>query len=227
MNVLYNFWTQEPKLQQWTRRIWATFVLHAKISHNNGKFVSSAYRKPTFSSVLLIIKAQFQCTQNEDFYTYYFKGVLMYAVISRHFIRRFIIWRLMSEKTVILRILWIYVLSHFWLLFIQLKFFFRMYLKGMFLLSCRSLEVLRFKIERDVFCQVAVPWKYFVSNSKETSKVISRSPVWVEKLFTFKDKWSEELLLRLRNYKCGGWNATYYGKTKCYFKVRICELLVI
>ena len=103
---------------------------------------------------LLIIKAQFQCTQNEDFYTYYFKGVLMYAVISRHFIRKFIIWRLMSEKTVILRILWIYVLSHFLLLFIQLRFFFRMYLKGMFLLSCRSLEVLRFKIERDVFVKL-------------------------------------------------------------------------
>ena len=28
-------------------------------------------------------------------------------------------------------------------------------------------------------------------------------------------------------YKCGGWNATYYGKTKRHFKVRICEHLGI
>ena len=28
-------------------------------------------------------------------------------------------------------------------------------------------------------------------------------------------------------YKCGGCNATYYSKTKCHFKVRICEPLVI
>ena len=27
--------------------------------------------------------------------------------------------------------------------------------------------------------------------------------------------------------KCGGCNATYYGKTKCHFKVRICEHLGI
>ena len=28
-------------------------------------------------------------------------------------------------------------------------------------------------------------------------------------------------------YKCGGCNATYYGKSKCHFKVRICEHLGI
>ena len=26
-------------------------------------------------------------------------------------------------------------------------------------------------------------------------------------------------------YRCGGWNAIYFGKTKCHFKVRICEYL--
>ena len=29
------------------------------------------------------------------------------------------------------------------------------------------------------------------------------------------------------NYKCGGCNATYYGKAKCHFKVRICEHLIL
>ena len=29
------------------------------------------------------------------------------------------------------------------------------------------------------------------------------------------------------NYKCDGWNATYYGKAKCHFKVRICEHLIL
>ena len=28
-------------------------------------------------------------------------------------------------------------------------------------------------------------------------------------------------------YRCGGWNAIYFGKTKCHFKVRICEYLGI
>ena len=36
------------------------------------------------------------------------------------------------------------------------------------------------------------------------------------------------LLSELANqYKCGGCSATYYGKTKCHFKLRICEHLGI
>ena len=32
-------------------------------------------------------------------------------------------------------------------------------------------------------------------------------------------------VLALFKITCGGYNATYYGKTKCYFKVSMCEHL--
>ena len=95
------------------------------------------------------------------------------------------------------------------------KLLFRMYLKEMFLLSCRF-------------------WKYFVSNSKETSKMFSdklkscdlkivfTSPVRVKSFFAFKDKLPKMLLSGpVYKYKRGGCNSTYYGKTKRHFKVRI------
>ena len=54
------------------------------------------------------------------------------------------------------------------------------------------------------------------------------SPVRVKSFFTFKDKLPKILLSGLAyKSKCGGYNATYYGKTIRYFKVRICEHLGI
>ena len=59
-------------------------------------------------------------------------------------------------------------------------------------------------------------------------KIVFTSPVRVKSFFTFKDKLPEMLLSGLvYQYKCGGCNATYYGKTKHHFKVRICEHLGI
>ena len=44
--------------------------------------------------------------------------------------------------------------------------------------------------------------------------------------FTSKDKLPKIVLSELvYKYKCDGCNATYYGKTKRHFKVRICEHL--
>ena len=55
-------------------------------------------------------------------------------------------------------------------------------------------------------------------------KIVFTSPVRVKSFFTFKDKLPKMLLSGLAyQYKCGGYNATYYGKTKRHFKVRICE----
>ena len=52
--------------------------------------------------------------------------------------------------------------------------------------------------------------------------------VRVRSFFTFKDKLRKMLLSGLvYKYKCGDCNAAYYGKTKCHFKVRICEHLRI
>ena len=59
-------------------------------------------------------------------------------------------------------------------------------------------------------------------------KIVFTSPVRVKSFFTFKDKLPKMLLSGLvYQYKCGGSNATYYGKTKRHFKVQICEHLDI
>ena len=59
-------------------------------------------------------------------------------------------------------------------------------------------------------------------------KIVFTSPVRVKTFFTFKDKLPKMLLSGLvYKYKCGGCNATYYGKTKRHFKVQICEHLGI
>ena len=48
------------------------------------------------------------------------------------------------------------------------------------------------------------------------------------KAYTFKDNLPKMLLSGLLyKYKCGGCNASYYGKTKRHFKVQICEHLGI
>ena len=59
-------------------------------------------------------------------------------------------------------------------------------------------------------------------------KIVFTSPVRVKSIFNFKDKLRKMLLSGLvYQYKCGGYNATYYGKTKRHFNVRICEHLGI
>ena len=59
-------------------------------------------------------------------------------------------------------------------------------------------------------------------------KIVFTSPVRDKSFFTFKDKLPKMLLSGLvYQYKCGGCNATYYGKTKRHFKVQICEHLGI
>ena len=59
-------------------------------------------------------------------------------------------------------------------------------------------------------------------------KIVFTLPVSVKSFFTLKDKLPKMLLWRLvYQYNCGGGNGTYYGKTRCHFKVRICEHLAI
>ena len=59
-------------------------------------------------------------------------------------------------------------------------------------------------------------------------KVVFTSPVRVKSFFTFKDKLSKMLRAGLAcKYKCGGCNATYYGKTKRHSKIQIYKHLGI
>ena len=67
-------------------------------------------------------------------------------------------------------------------------------------------------------------WSFF----RSTLKIAFTSSVRVKTFFTFKDKLSKILLSGLAyKYKCGGCNATYFGKTKRHCKVLICEHLGI
>ena len=59
-------------------------------------------------------------------------------------------------------------------------------------------------------------------------KIVFTSPVRAKIFFTFMDKLPKMLLSELvYQYRCGGCNATYYGKTKQHRKVRICKHLGI
>ena len=50
-------------------------------------------------------------------------------------------------------------------------------------------------------------------------KIVFASPFRIKSFFTFKDKLLKMLLSGLvYKYKCGGCNATYYGKTKRHFR---------
>ena len=50
----------------------------------------------------------------------------------------------------------------------------------------------------------------------------------ISNFFTIKDKFPSLLLSSIvYKFQCGGCNATYYGKTKCHFKVRMYEHLGI
>ena len=55
-------------------------------------------------------------------------------------------------------------------------------------------------------------------------KIVFTSPVRVKSFFSFKDRLAKMLRSALVcRYRFGGYNATYYGKTKRDFKVQICE----
>ena len=59
-------------------------------------------------------------------------------------------------------------------------------------------------------------------------RIIFRASVRLQSLFHFKDRVPKLLQSGLVYcFKCSGCNATYYGKTKRHFKVRICEHLGI
>ena len=106
-----------------------------------------------------IMKVSFQRTKRGDFYTHYFIRVLAYVLNFKTFS---IIWRLSSWKTIIPQISLIRVLDHFLINNMHLKLLFRMYLKEMFLLSCRSWEVLRFKFEKSFKNYLVINWRLVI-----------------------------------------------------------------
>ena len=71
--------------------IGSLWFLDVKICRKNNEFVTSVYRKPTFSRVFTNYESFIPTYQKRDFYKHYFIGVLVYAVISKHFMWKSII----------------------------------------------------------------------------------------------------------------------------------------
>ena len=119
------------------------------------------------------------------------------------------------KKTIqkqLLRMLLIRVLNNLLITCMHLKLLHVMQLKGMFLLSCRSLEVLSFQIRKKL-------QKLFKNHFYVTG--------YSQSFFTIKDKLPNMLFSEHVYYKCGGCNATCHGNTKLHFKARISKYLGI
>ena len=196
--------------------------LDVKICCKNGKFVKSVYRKPTFRGVF---------TKYESFIPTYQKRRLLHKLLHRSFSVCYDFKTFHFEinhlKTILMK-------NNYHANFVYLcikSFLNKLYTPKV---------VVQNVPKRNVF--VKLPFlgstsfqirkklqKLFNDKLKSCNlKIVFTLPVRVKSFFTFKDKLSKMLLWGLvYKYKCGGCNATYYGKTKCYFKIRICEHLGI
>ena len=187
--------------------------LDVKICGKNGKFVTSVYRKPTFSGVF---------TNYESFIPTYPEKGLLHTLLHRGFS----IWcdfktfhfEIDHLKTILMK-------NDYPQNFIDLcikSFLNKLYTpkvivqnvpKKNFFVKLPFLGSTSFQIQNKL-------QKLF--NEKLTScnlKIVFTPPVRVTSFFTFKDKLLTMLLSgRLCKYKCGGCNATYYGKTKRHLK---------
>ena len=123
-----------------------------------------------------------------------------------------------SEKVIILWSSLIFVLSDSWIMCSV----FRLYQKWTFFIKLPFLGSASFQIRKKLR-------KLFTEKSTSCNvKIIFTSPIRVKSFFTFKDKLPNRLRWGyLYKYKCGDCNATYYGKTKRHFKIRIYEHLDI
>ena len=95
----------------------------------------------------------------------------------------------------------------------------------MVLLSYRSWEVLNFKFERNFKNYLVINWrllflKSVLHHSLQSKTFFSSRICYV----SYINYLPSGLVYK---YKCGGWNATYYGKIKLCFKFRVCEHLGI
>ena len=136
--------------------------LDVKICRKNGKFVTSVYRKPTFSWVF---------TNYESFIPTYQKRGLLHTLLHRSFS---ICCDFKTFHCEIHHLKTILVKNNYLLNFIDsciksflnklyhLKLWFQMYLKEMFLLSYRSWEVLRFKFERSSKNYLVINWRLVI-----------------------------------------------------------------
>ena len=193
-----------------------------KICRKNDKFFTSVYRKPTLSGVL---------TNYESFIPTYQKRGLLQTLLHRSFSI------CCNSKT------FHFEIDHLKTIFIKNSYllnFTDSFIKS-FLNKLYTPKVVVPNIpKRNVFVKLpllgSTSFRILKTLQKLFSdklttcnlKIVFTSPVRVKSFFTCKDKLPKMLLSGLvYQYKCGDCNATYYGKTKRHFKVRICEHLGI
>ena len=192
--------------------------LDVKICRKNGKFVTSVYRKPTFSGAF---------TKYESFIPTYQKRGVLYTVLHRSFSICCDFKTFYFETDYLKTIL---IKNNYPLNFTDScikSFLNKLYTpKVVFPTVPKRNVFVKLPFLGSTSFQIRKKLQKLFSD-KLTScnlKIVFTSPVRVKSFFTFKDKLPKMLLSGLvYQYKCGGCNATYYGKTKRHFKVRICE----
>ena len=141
-------------LHCWTGKCWLIFFLDVKLCRKNGKFVTSASRKPTFSGVF---------TNYESFIPTYQKRGLLHTLLHRSFsiccdFKTFH-FEIDHLKTILIK-------NNYPLNFIDtcIKLFHnKLYTPKVMVPNVP---------ERNAFVKLTVLGKYFVSNLKEASKII-------------------------------------------------------
>ena len=184
-----------------------------RICRKDGKFATSVYRKPTFSGVF---------TNYESFITTYQKRGLLHTLLYRSFsiccdFKTFH-FEIDHLKTILIK-------SNYPLNFIDScikSFLNKLYTPKVVIPNIPKRNVfVKLPFLGSTSFQIRKKLQKLFTD-KLTScnlKIVFTSPVRVKSFFTFKDKLPKMLLSGLvYQYKCGGCNATYYGKTKRHFK---------
>ena len=94
-----------------------------------------------------------------------------------------------------------------------------------FLNKIYSKKVLQLTVpKKDLYVFLPYLGKLLISARSTLEKVVFRIKNRLSSKFTFKFKISKEMCsLLCYKFQCSSCNATYYGKTKCHFKVRVSE----
>ena len=196
--------------------------IDVKVCRKDGKFVTSVYRKPTLSWIF---------TNYESFIPTYQKMGLLHTLLLRSFsiycdFKTFH-FEIDHLKTILIK-------TNYPLNFIDLciiSFLNRLYKPKVVVLNVPKRNIfVKLPFLGSTSFQIRKKLQKLFSD-KLTScnlKMVFTSLVRVKSFFTFQNKLPKMLLSGLvYKYKCGGCNATYYGKTKSHSKAQICEHLGI
>ena len=192
--------------------------LDIKINHENNKFVTSVYHKPTFSGVFTV--------EFWKFYTRYIQTWVNWNVTSQSFrlcsnYENFH-WEIETLKSILKCNSYPNIVNHYIKkflnkLFVQRDLNFTFHKRELIcILQClgkASLDLwtkLRRTIKRNLpFCKL---------------KIISRSKCRLNTLFHFKDSLEKKIRSWIIYcYKCRNCNTTHYGKTFRHFYMRVAE----